>query len=379
MHTPTAKKLPSGQWFCRVRINGQDIGITRPTEREAVAEAMAIKAGIMSAGAKRPEKTLRQAIDEYIDERKNVLSPSTIAGYRVLQRNRMRRIMDKPLSKITEREIRRAVSDDAAEVSPKTVRNAYALLTSVLRDNGIKIEDGAIRMPQEEKTEKQIYSREDLRKLFLALRQSGRAQEIEIPVLLAAMLGLRRSEIVALRWEDVDIDARTIRVRGAVVLDEDGKEVRKGTKTTGSTRVLVNCPEYLMQRMSDADRISDRVCNLSLSALSHKFDRFLSAEGLPHIGLHNLRHTNASILLALNVPDKYAMQIGGWSSAQTMRNIYQHIMDDEMLRATELRNQFLRDILGAEKRRGKYRLVRYPEDMRGLKMAMKNVNKNKTP
>ena len=45
MKIPKAKQLPSGSWFCRVRGNGQDIGITRPTEKEAVAEARAVKAG----------------------------------------------------------------------------------------------------------------------------------------------------------------------------------------------------------------------------------------------------------------------------------------------------------------------------------------------
>ena len=47
MKTPKAKRLPSGSWTCRVRIDGQDISITKPTEKEAVAAAMAIKAGLV--------------------------------------------------------------------------------------------------------------------------------------------------------------------------------------------------------------------------------------------------------------------------------------------------------------------------------------------
>ena len=42
MKAPKAKKLPSGSWFVRIRIDGKDIGITRQTEKEAVAEAMAV-------------------------------------------------------------------------------------------------------------------------------------------------------------------------------------------------------------------------------------------------------------------------------------------------------------------------------------------------
>ena len=42
-HTPTARNLPSGSWACRVRVNGQDVSITRETKEEAIAEAMVIQ------------------------------------------------------------------------------------------------------------------------------------------------------------------------------------------------------------------------------------------------------------------------------------------------------------------------------------------------
>lgn len=90
MKPPKARKLPSGQWFCRVRVDGQDVGITRPTEKEAVAEAMAIKAGIKQAN-KIENITLTRAIDRFISDRDKILSPSTIRGYRIIQK--------KPLSR----------------------------------------------------------------------------------------------------------------------------------------------------------------------------------------------------------------------------------------------------------------------------------------
>lgn len=360
---PTARQLPSGQWFCRVRVRGQDICITRPTEREAVAEAMAVKAGILKDPKPKVEKTLRQCIDEYIRERENILSPATIAGYRVIQRNRMKLLMDKPLSRITERQIRAAVNQDAAEVSPKTVKNAYGLLASVLQDHGSTVDMSHIRMPQSQRKEKQIYNREDLMRLIEALRGT----DIEAPILLAVMLGLRRSEICALTWDCVDIKNRTVRIESAVVYDENNDAIHKGTKTAGSARTLGNCPEYLMAVLDALPRDGDLVCNMTPNVLSHRFKRFLDANDLPHIGLHNLRHTNASILLALNVPDKYAMQLGGWTSSDTMKRIYQHLMDDELLEATTRRNEFFSALLPSKKRTGKYRiirLVRYPEDLK---------------
>ena len=92
---PVAKQLPSGSWFCRVRVNGQDVAITRDTENEAVAEAMAVKYGIIEAREKKEDKkiTLEEAIKEYIDARDGFLSPSTIAGYEKFKRNTLQCMM----------------------------------------------------------------------------------------------------------------------------------------------------------------------------------------------------------------------------------------------------------------------------------------------
>lgn len=48
---PTARKLPSGNWFVQLRLDGKSISITKPTEKEAIAEAMAIKSGIITKTA----------------------------------------------------------------------------------------------------------------------------------------------------------------------------------------------------------------------------------------------------------------------------------------------------------------------------------------
>ena len=63
--------------------------------------------------------------------------------------------------------------------------------------------------------------------------------------------------------------------------------------------------------------------------------------GIPFYGLHALRHTNASIMLSLNTPDKYAMERGGWSSDKTMKQTYQHTMSEKQKQvADDLDNYF---------------------------------------
>jgi len=79
--------------------------------------------------------------------------------------------------------------------------------------------------------------------------------------------------------------------------------------------------------------------------------------GVPFIGLHALRHQNASIMLSLNIPDKYAMERGGWSSNKTMKDIFQHTMDDGKQQAAAAIDQYF-DKLTEKKRPKRYRLVR---------------------
>ena len=146
MKIPKAKQLPSGAWFCRVRIDGQDISITRNTEREAVAEAMAVKAGIKDAEKRPKKKTLTAAIDDYIEARQNILSPSTIRGYRIIQNNRFQSMMMKDVFSVTQDQWQRAVNLESKRLNAKTLTNSWRFLSSVICEaTGEQLK---IRLPQ---------------------------------------------------------------------------------------------------------------------------------------------------------------------------------------------------------------------------------------
>ena len=102
--------MPSGSYFCRLRLDGKSIPITEPTYDKCQAKAIAIKQGLIQ-GRTGASVTLRQAIDDYISSRYNVLSPSTIRGYRTIQRSRMTTVMDKPIGNV--RSWQRAIDDEA--------------------------------------------------------------------------------------------------------------------------------------------------------------------------------------------------------------------------------------------------------------------------
>lgn len=320
MKLPKADQLPSGAWRCRVYADGKTHSITRATEKEAIAEAMALKAGLKEEN-KVENITLTKAIDRYITDRSSILSPSTVRGYRTLQANRFQSIMEMPVAKISTQAVQRAVNVDAKTVSPKTLKNALGLISGVLGYYGIEI--GKLTLPEQQRHEKQIYTQEQLRILLDAIRGT----DIEIVVLLAAWLGLRRSEILGLRWDAIDYENGTIHITEAVVPDENHKMVVKGTKTAASKRVL-NCPEYVLDVFKRTKKEGDRLVTVHPDTVRRRIEAICDKAGIPYIGLHALRHQNASTMLLLNVPDKYVMERGGWSNTATPKAVYQHTMDE---------------------------------------------------
>ncbi len=329
MKTPTAKKLPSGAWFCRVRIDGQDIGITRPTEKAAVAEAMAIKAGLRQAQREEGrDKTLTKAIDAYIEARENILSPSTIRGYRMIQKWRFQTMMPRRLGTVTAAQWQQAVNRESRLCSAKTLTNAWRFISGVIFDTtGQRIN---VTLPQIVPNERPYLTPDEIPTFVQAVQGTS----VEIPALLA-LSSLRRSELLNLRWADIDMEKRILHVNGAAVHDMDGNLVRKSETKNKTSRRTVPIIPPLYDAMSQAERTGEYIVTMTPGAIYKAINRICEKNGLPKVGLHGLRHSFASLAYHLNMPEKIAMQIGGWANDQTMRRIYTHIAENDIAAQAE--------------------------------------------
>lgn len=326
MKTPKATRLPSGMWYCRVRTNGQDISITRQTEKDAVAAAMAVKAGIIKGQKSGQRKTLEQAIDDYIDARQKVLSPSTICGYRTIQKTRFAAAMHLQVSTLTAERLQRMVNQEAYLCGAKTLKNAWSLIAAA-----IEAETGArptVRLKQIVKQERAYLTPEQIRVFLAAIR--GRSFEVAA---LLALSSLRRSEILDLQWRDVDFDAGVIHVRGAAVYDEHWQLVHKAENKNRSSRRDVPMIQPLRVALSEAERKSEYVVPLNPSYLYEGINEVCERNGLPRVGVHGLRHSFASLAYHLNIPERIAMRIGGWANAATMHEIYTHLAASDVAKS----------------------------------------------
>ena len=324
----TAKKLPSGSWRTRVYVGksadgkAQYVSITRRTERECIRDALEISTRHREVSRDSSTMTLGEAIDAYIAAKSNVLSPSTIRGYDQIKRNRFQPEMGEKLCKLTRQRMQTAINREALTCSPKTVRNAWGLVSAVMEAYA----DGPckVTLPQKVKFVGYTLSADEIGRLIQALHDSP----VEVPVLLALWLGLRRSELLALTWDAYDDVSHTLRISAAMVHNKDNKLVVKGTKTTESTRILP-LPAYIYEKLDSAERAGEYIVPMHPTTLTKYYHLACDAAGIPRIRLHDLRYSNASVMLLLNVPDKYAMERGGWSTTQTLKKVYQNTVTPE--------------------------------------------------
>lgn len=228
-----AKKLPSGSW--RVQIfagykfidakneNGKAIK-KKVKYYQSFTHADKTEAEYLAAEFKRQRETatpisdytVKQAMEKYIESRSNILSPTTLDGYKKSIRNNLQSIMSIKIRKLTQKAIQEAINADAVKLSAKSLRNAHNLLASTL-----KLYRPAMRLvtaiPQTPKKFKELPPPQ---KIFEAVRGT----DIELPVLLAMWLSFSMSEIKGIMKSDIKDGVLTLK---RVMVDVKGKKVVK--------------------------------------------------------------------------------------------------------------------------------------------------------
>ena len=190
------------------------------------------------------------------------------------------------------------------------------------------------------------YNGEELRELLNKVQGS----EIEFPVMIAAFYGLRRSEIVGLKWSAIDFEEKIITVSHTVLEAHiEGRHVlvkQDRTKTKSSFRSLPLVPEIeqMLRRKREQQRIQQRLCGAEYAEegkeyifvdamgnlikpefITRHFSALLKKEGMKKIRFHDLRHSCASLLLKNGIGMKEIQLWLGHSNFNTTANTYSHL------------------------------------------------------
>jgi integrase len=268
-----------------------------------------------------------------------VLSPATIRGYRVIQRNALKSLMPMQLRKITQNDLQVAINQEALDHSPKTIRNYNALITSVFSTFRPDFHPHTT-LPQKQKKEIEVPEEDEVKKLLAA----ANGTRYYIPIILAACAGLRRSEICALRWNDVNFKKNTLRIDSALVVDSDNETVEKTTKSYSGTRTIPMMPPIraaLEEVLTDTTDPDDLIFKGSINTITNKFPKILDKAGVRHFRFQDLRHYVVSIMLYLNIPKKYIANYVGHKDEKMIDEVYGHIMKDKKSTFTDLLSNYM--------------------------------------
>ena len=255
------------------------------------------------------------------------------------------------LRELEARHLQMFYSEMLRKVKPNTVIHYHAIIHSALKyavktDMLIQNVADKVDRPRKNSFQPVFLSADEMQKMFEALRGT----KLELPVLVAAFYGLRRGEVVGLKWDAIDFEQGTISVKRTVtstIIDGKYQEFeQQSAKTKSSLRTLPligSFREYFMQ-VKEAQELNKQVCGncynyeydgfvfvdelgerMKPDYLTSQFPAFIQRHGMKKMRFHDLRHSCASLLLANGVPLKQIQDWLGHSDFSTTANIYAHL------------------------------------------------------
>ena len=291
---------------------------------------------------------------EWLEIAKGRLAHATYGAYQGLLKSTIVPYFRKKkltLRELEARHLQMFYSEMLRRVTPNTVIHYHAVIHSALKyavktDMLIQNVADKVDRPRKNSFQPVFLSADEMQKMFEALRGT----KLELPVLVAAFYGLRRSEALGLKWDAIDFERNTITIKHIVTNAKiDGKcEIvcadRAKTKSSLRSLPLVSNIREKLLALREQQKENRRVCGNCYSkkydgyvfvdamgnifnprSVTANFSKLLEQNGLRHIRFHDLRHSCASLLLANDVPLKQIQEWLGHSDIGTTANIYSHL------------------------------------------------------
>ncbi len=346
------------------------------TKRQADSECARLIAALEVGSYVEPSKqTVAQFLDEWLAFIGPSVAPKTLERYAEICRKTIApQIGDIILSKLKTDRIdagftamltagRRGASGGG--LSPRTVHHTRRVLIKALGqavtwDRLSKNPALATTPPKVERKKMLAYDAGQTADLVDAMRPT----RMFVPTLLAVMCGMRRGEIVALRWRNVDLDGRSIAIVESAEQTKAG--VRYKEPKSGKARTVALSGYVAEELRSHRARQAEEQLRLGLRpdaesfvvaqvdgspiqprSMTHEWVRLISKTTLPRIRFHDLRHTHASQMLAAGVHPKIASERLGHSTIGITLDLYSHVMPGMQADAAEQVDAAIRKAISA--------------------------------
>jgi integrase len=230
-------------------------------------------------------------------------------------------------------------------LSPRTIRQVHTMFKQALMQacvwRAIPYNPAAlVKPPKVQRKEMKTIDTEATARMLDAARQTS----IFVPVLLGVLCGLRRGEICALRWRNVDLENGQLAIVASRSRGEHGRPIEKSTKT-GRGRLIALPVLAVTELRQHRTRQAERLLRLGVALnedhyvcarldggpshptqLTRMFSQFMRDHKLPQIRFHDLRHSHATHMLAAGIHPKIAQERLGHSSIAVTMDTYSHAL-----------------------------------------------------
>jgi len=305
----------------------------------------------------KPEKmTVGEHLENWLKEYVLVnTAPRTAEDYEmVIRLHLIPALGNLPLSGLRPEHIQRYYSDKLTNgrcdgkggLSPKTVRNHHHILHSTLQ-NAMKLglivrnPADAVAVPRVQRSEVQAWDKAEVTAFLEGIKGTT-----YYPIFyLALYTGMRRSEILALRWQDVDLLLGQVYVSRSLHRLKGGELVFRSTKSDKGRRTIALPPSavLLLREHREKQQLEKAMMDSTLGeddlvfghpdgtpfvpdTITHVWQKILKKSEIKRIRLHDARHTHATVLPAQGVHPKIVQERLGHSSIQMTIDTYSHVL-----------------------------------------------------
>lgn len=297
--------------------------------------------------------TFRAFAERWLEHEQSNVSPKTLERYQdlllknvagIIGAERLDKLTPARLDGVWTKLLTSGRRDGKGGLSPRTVHHCRRVTQTALDQactwNLIKANPVTpTRPPRVEKKRIEIYDADQVGKLLEAFRTT----RMRVPVLIAVACGLRRGEILALRWRHIDFERGTMAVEES--WEQVGTETRLKPPKSGKARVVAlpasvrdELKAHRVRQAQEQLRLGVRATSdafvvaqvdgspIKPQSLTHEWTRLLAKTELPTIGFHGLRHTHATLLLGKGVHPKVASERLGHSTVSITLDLYSHAL-----------------------------------------------------